>query len=56
MNYFIDYNLINKVSINYVFITSVLSLIVSFVVIYSHRSNIKRLKEGTEKKISVKKN
>lgn len=55
MNYFVEYN-INKVSLNYVFITLVFSLIISIIVIYSHRSNIKRLKEGTEKKISVKKN
>ena len=55
IGYFWDYNF-NKVSLEYVLIVTALSVIISFFIIYSHRSNIKRLKNGTEKKISVKKN
>ncbi len=55
IGYFWDYNF-NKVSLQYVLIVTALSVIISFFIIYSHRSNIKRLKNGTEKKISVKKN
>lgn len=55
LGYFVDYNF-NKVSLTYVLITTAFSVVISFFILYSHRSNIKRLKDGTEKKISVKKN
>lgn len=44
----------NKVdSLNYVIISTVLTAFIAGVVVYMHRPNIKRLKDGSEKKIKI---
>jgi len=37
------------------FATTIISVLLGVLVIFNHRTNIKRLKEGTENKISFKK-
>ncbi len=55
---FDDYNLSNKhyISFNFVIISSLLFLIYSLMVIYAHRTNIKRIILGTERKIGQERN
>ena len=55
INYFINYK-IYSVSIRFVIISFVYSLIIFLFILYSHRSNISRLLNGTEKKLKIKKN
>lgn len=43
-----------KLFINYLIVTTIISTLMSVLVIYKHKSNIKRLLNGEEKKISAK--
>lgn len=52
---FIQYNNSPDPRINYVVIMTVIGFVYAAIIIFMHRSNLKRLKEGTEGKISVKK-
>ncbi len=52
--YFLDYKN-GIVSYNYIIIIVLMSLVIASFIIYMHKSNIKRLISGTEKKITPKK-
>lgn len=55
LTYFLDYRGGNSaVTLSYVIATTVIALILAVILIVKHKSNIERLKNGTEKKISVK--
>ena len=53
--YFFQYKTSTEPHINYVVIMTLLAFVYAAIVIFMHRSNIERLKNGTESKISVKK-
>lgn len=60
VTYFIDYlpnlnNIASGYTLTYVFVSTFMALLFAVVMIYMHRSNIQRLKAGTEKKIQAKK-
>ncbi len=55
LTYMIDYKIYNKTSLKYVILISLVSLLISFMIIYLHKPNIKRILNGEEKKISSKK-
>ena len=42
------------VPLSFVWVTTVMSIFVAFFLIFMHRSNIRRLKNGTEKKFAIK--
>ena len=54
VTYFLDYAG-GGYSISYVAVSTVFAFLVAFLVVFRHRSNIKRILNGTEKKITVKK-
>lgn len=51
--YFQDYTARAAVPPSYVWITTVFSFLISFLLIWKHRENIKRLRNGTEKKLII---
>ncbi|QEY34018.1 glycerol-3-phosphate 1-O-acyltransferase PlsY [Caproiciproducens galactitolivorans] len=56
ITYFLDYrsgSLSPEVTLTYVWVTSVIALIMALTIIYEHRSNIERIKNGTEKKLTI---
>lgn len=53
--YFIDYVLNDSVRMRYVWIATLISFAISTIVIIRHKGNIKRLINGTEKRITAKK-
>lgn len=55
--YFLDYNLSNCAdkTVNLAIFASLVSLVIAIFVIYRHKDNIKRILNGTEKKITAKK-
>jgi len=57
ITYFIDYRQgqasTGSVPISYVWITTAIAFCMAFVLIYKHRTNIERIKNGTEKKITI---
>nr|WP_319488044.1 glycerol-3-phosphate 1-O-acyltransferase PlsY [uncultured Caproiciproducens sp.] len=57
ITYFIDYRGIQStavpVPLSYVWITTAISFCMGFVLIYKHRTNIERIKNGTEKRITI---
>lgn len=56
--FFVDYlpniNTQNQHSITYVIVSTLFTLLIGLCVIIKHRSNIQRLLNGTEKKITAK--
>jgi glycerol-3-phosphate acyltransferase PlsY len=55
LTYFLDYRGGNTaVTLSYVIATTVIALVLAVILIVKHKSNIERIKNGTEKKISVK--
>lgn len=54
--FFIDYLKLNTVNLSYVFITTGVIFIIALIMILKHSSNIKRLKQGTEAKLTIKGN
>lgn len=56
VTYFIDYknSIVTGIPLSYVWVVTFLTLIVAITVVWKHSENIKRLKEGTEKKISLR--
>ena len=56
LKYWVFYNNANTIQcINYIIFTTFVSFLVMGIVVYKHKENIKRLLNGTEKKISTKK-
>ncbi|MCY1714292.1 glycerol-3-phosphate 1-O-acyltransferase PlsY [Caproiciproducens galactitolivorans] len=57
ITYFIDYRNADAsagpVTLTYVWVTSAIALIMAFTIIYEHRANIERIKNGTEKKLTI---
>lgn len=53
--YFLDYKLNSSNSFVFVFFATFITLIIAVMVIYRHKDNIKRILNGTEKKITAKK-
>ncbi len=53
--YFIDYKMNPSNSLVFVFFSTFITLIIAVMVIYRHKDNIKRIINGTEKKITAKK-
>ncbi|NLG93063.1 MAG: glycerol-3-phosphate 1-O-acyltransferase PlsY [Clostridiales bacterium] len=56
ITYFLDYRnggMSPEVTLTYVWVTSVIALIMALTIIYEHRSNIERIKNGTEKKLTI---
>ena len=57
ITYFIDYRQgqasAGPVPLSYVWITTAIAFCMAFVLIYKHRTNIERIKNGTEKKITI---
>lgn len=53
--YFLDYKLNPSNSLIFVFFATFITLIIAVMVIYRHKENIKRILNGTEKKITAKK-
>lgn len=53
--YFLDYMLNPSNSLVFVFFATFITLIIAIMVIYRHKDNIKRIINGTEKKITAKK-
>lgn len=53
--YFLDYKLNPSNSFVFVFFATFVTLIIAIMVIYRHKDNIKRILNGTEKKITAKK-
>jgi acyl phosphate:glycerol-3-phosphate acyltransferase len=47
--------ILHSISANYVIYTTIMSGAIALVIVYMHRTNIKRLLQGTETKISLKK-
>ncbi|HEX3017057.1 MAG TPA: glycerol-3-phosphate 1-O-acyltransferase PlsY [Caproicibacter sp.] len=54
LDYRSGYSYYGKLSFTYVWITTVIAAIFAAILIGKHRENIKRLRNGTEKKLSVK--
>ncbi len=55
LTYFLDYRGGNSaVTLSYVLATTAIALVLAVILIVKHKSNIERIKNGTEKKISVK--
>jgi len=53
--YFQDYRAHALVPLSYVWITTIFAAMISSLVIWKHKENIKRLKNGTEKKLTIRK-
>ena len=53
--YFLDYMPNPSNSLVFVFFATFITLIIAIMVIYRHKDNIKRIINGTEKKITAKK-
>ncbi len=53
--YFQDYKARAAVPLSYVWITTLFSLLIASMVVWKHRENIKRLKNGTEKRLTIRK-
>lgn len=56
ITYFLDYRnggMSPEVTLTYVWVTSVIALIMALTIIYEHRSNIERIKNGIEKKLTI---
>lgn len=57
ITYFVDYrggrSALGPVSLSYVLVTTAIALLMAVVLITEHKTNIERLKNGTEKKLSV---
>ncbi|MCI1966827.1 MAG: glycerol-3-phosphate 1-O-acyltransferase PlsY [Oscillospiraceae bacterium] len=51
--YFQDYRAMQAVPQSYVWITTLFACMISSLLIWKHRQNIKRLKSGTEKKLKI---
>lgn len=54
LTYFYDYHSSAKVPLSYVVVTTVSSFIIGCIIIIKHRANIKRILDGTEKKVSLR--
>lgn len=52
--YFFDYATMAAVPQSYVWGTTLFACVIAFIVIWKHRENIKRLKNGTEKKLTIR--
>jgi len=52
--YFQDYAAQASVPQSYVWITTLFAFMISFLLIWKHRENIKRLRNGTEKKLTIR--
>ncbi len=57
ITYFFDYrggkSTVGPVSLSYVFITTAIALLMAFILIIKHKSNIERIKNGTEQKLKI---
>ncbi len=57
ISYFVDYrgdrSAIGPVSFSYVLITTAIALLMAFILIIKHKSNIERIKSGTEQKLKI---
>lgn len=57
ITYFFDYrggkSIVGPVSISYVLITTAIALLMAFILIIKHKTNIERLKNGTEQKLKI---
>lgn len=56
LTYFVDYLQYGVGSVSYCIIVTAISLFLGGLLVWKHRSNIKRIREGTEKKLSIHKN
>lgn len=55
ITFFYDYHSNAAVPISYIYVATISSLIIGSIVIIKHRGNIKRILNGTEKKVSFRK-
>ncbi len=55
LTFFVDYLQHGVGSVTYCVVVSLISLFLGGLLIWKHRSNIKRIREGTEKKLSIHK-